>query len=125
WCAVFWLSVPPAAFPRFAVPRPPPAPAGAFPDWPPPPTAVLWVSVRLLAVRVVPLARFQPSLVIAPPRPHPALKAPLPPVRLVPPTLSLPPWASLWSKVQSVTVAVALSMLIMPPPLPSPTWPRP
>src|SRR4029453_19389899 len=104
---------------QLARPPPTPGPGGGLPVLPEPPTARLWASVRLLAIKEVPRARFHPSLVMAPPRPQPTMKAPLPPV------LSFPPRASLCSKELSVTVAVALSRLMNPPPLPSPTWPRP
>src|SRR5215218_4415326 len=52
-------------------PPPTPAPARALPELPVPPTARLWVSVKLLAVREVPAPSYQPSLVSAPPMPQP------------------------------------------------------
>ena len=93
--SVFTLIVVVAPTHQLMSPPPTPAPARALPVLPAPPTARLWVSVRLLAIIDVPVPSNQPSLVIAPPMPQPAMKAPLPPSALLPPVLPLPPRASL------------------------------
>src|SRR6516162_2182668 len=101
--------------PQVVSPPPIPAPAKG-PVLPAPPTALLFVSVKLLAVK---LAVCGPTR-IALPQPAPTLRSWLPS-----PVLPLPPRASLWLNVLLVITAVTPLFTCRAPPKPLPIRPGP